>query len=96
MGIALILAVRQTNRQTDMMKAIDALCDCVNVPKHCCIQNAVKPSELNNIQFCSTHSLSLLQQTAVHCSLIIMEVPVKQFIRSPPDFRTYVLHSLPV
>jgi len=68
---------------------MDAFCDCANVPKNC----AVKTSELNNIQFCSTHSL--LQQTAFHCSLIIIEVPVKQFIRSPPDFSTYLRHNVP-
>jgi hypothetical protein len=39
-------------------------------------------------------TLSLLQQTVVHCSLNIMDVPVKQFLRSPPDFSTYLCHKL--
>jgi len=83
-GTAVILS-GQTDRHTE---TIDAFCDCPNVPKNCRIRSTVKTSELNNIHFCSTHPL--LEQTAFRCSLIIMEVPVKQFIPSPPDFSTYL------
>ena len=69
-----------------MTKVKDAFCDCVNVPKNCHIQSTFKTSELNNIQFCSLHSL--LQPTAFHCSLIITEVPVKQF-KLPNHFSAF-------
>ena len=85
---------RRGNTQKNIYKEIDAFCHCANVPKNCYIQSAVKTSELNDVQFCSTHCL--LQQTAFRCSLIIMEVPMKQFICSPPDFSTYLRHNLPV
>jgi len=90
----MVLRVRQTDRQTDMMKAMDAFCGWANVTKNCRIRNAVKTSDLNNIHFCSTHSL--LQQTAFHYSLIIMEVPVKQFIGSPLYFSTYLCWNIAV
>ena len=77
---------RQTVRQTDVMKTTDAFCDCANVPKNCRIRSAVKTSELNDIQFRSTHSL--LQHTLSLCSLIFMDVLVKHFIRSLQDFST--------
>ena len=48
---ALILAVRPIG----MIKTTDDFWDCANVPKHCRIRSALKTSELNNIQFCSTY-----------------------------------------